>query len=196
MLYLLPLLGYLLGSISSAVVVAKLFGNPDPRTVGSGNPGATNVLRYGGKRAAALTLLGDAIKGVIPVLIARALTAEPALLALTGGAAFLGHLYPIFFGFRGGKGVATAAGVFIGLSPLFGLILIATWLLIAVVFRYASLAAIGAALLAPLYAWFWLPQTPLVWMTVVMVVLLIWRHRSNVRKLLAGDENKIEFHRG
>lgn len=190
--YLFPALGYLLGSVSTAVVVARLMKLEDPRTVGSRNPGATNILRYGGKLAAALTLMGDALKGVIPVLIARAFTAEPMVLALTGLLAFLGHLYPVFFGFRGGKGVATALGVWLALSPWVALALITTWLAMAAVFRYSSLAAVTAAALAPVYVWWTLPgQPPYVAVSVMMSVLLIWRHRANIMKLLAGGEDKI-----
>ena len=190
--YLFPALGYLLGSVSTAVVVARLMKLEDPRTVGSRNPGATNILRYGGKLPAALTLMGDALKGVIPVLIARAFTAEPIILALTGLLAFLGHLYPVFFGFRGGKGVATALGVWLALSPWVALALITTWLAMAAVFRYSSSAAVTAAALAPVYVWWIFPGQPrYVAVSVMMSVLLIWRHRANIRKLLAGGEGKI-----
>ncbi len=190
--YLLPALGYLLGSISTAVVIARLMKLEDPRNVGSGNPGATNILRYGGRRAAALTLLGDALKGVIPVLVARAFTAEPMILALTGLLSFLGHLYPIFFGFRGGKGVATALGVWLALSPWVALALVTTWLAMAGAFRYSSLAAVTAAALAPVYVWIFLGQPPYVVVSTIMSLLLIWRHRANIKKLLAGAESKID----
>src|SRR5262245_52915312 len=151
MIYLLPVLGYLLGSISSAVVIARVMGLDDPREVGSKNPGATNVLRYGGKAAAALTLAGDVLKGVVPVLIARALTDDPTVLATTALAAFLGHLFPVFFGFHGGKGVATALGVLAALNPWVGLLLGATWLATAAVTRYSSLSSLVASVAAPLY---------------------------------------------
>lgn len=189
--YLFPVLGYLLGSISTAVVIARLMKLEDPRNVGSGNPGATNILRYGGRRAAALTLLGDALKGVIPVLIARAFTAEPMILALTGLLSFLGHLYPIFFGFRGGKGVATALGVWLALSPWVALALVTSWLAMAGVFRYSSLAAVTAAALAPVYVWIFHGPLPYVVVSAIMSLLLIWRHRANIKKLLAGAESKI-----
>ena len=153
-LYSLPVLAYLLGSISSAVVVARVMDLPDPREIGSKNPGATNILRYGGKMAAVLTLAGDILKGVIAVLVARALTADAVIITLCGFAAFLGHLFPVFFGFRGGKGVATALGVWFALNPWVGLALLATWVLMALLFRYSSLAALTASALAPLYvAW-------------------------------------------
>ena len=191
LLYLLPLAAYLVGSISSAVIVARVMGLPDPREVGSRNPGATNILRYAGKTAAAFTLLGDLLKGVIPLLIARAFTGEPAILAATAGGAFLGHLFPVFFGFHGGKGVATALGVSLALNPWLGLLLVATWLAMAAVFRYSSLAALVAALAAPFYTWWLMPQGAYVVMMVGMSALLILRHRDNIRRLLAGQEGRI-----
>ncbi len=145
LIYLLPLAAYLFGSISTAVLIARAMGLQDPREVGSRNPGATNILRYGGKTAAVLTLLGDILKGVIPVLIARALTADAVIITLCGFAAFLGHLFPVFFSFRGGKGVATALGVWFALNPWVGLALLATWILMALLFRYSSLAALTAS---------------------------------------------------
>jgi glycerol-3-phosphate acyltransferase PlsY len=190
-LYLLPLLAYLLGSVSSAVVIARLMGLRDPRDVGSGNPGATNILRYGGKGAALLTLAGDILKGVIAVLIARALTTDDIVIVLTGFAAFLGHLFPVFFGFRGGKGVATALGVWLALSPWVGLLLLATWVLMAVLFRYSSLSALTASVAAPLYVAWLAPGMPYLVTMIIMSAILIFRHRSNIRNLLAGTETKI-----
>jgi glycerol-3-phosphate acyltransferase PlsY len=190
-LYLLPVVAYLLGSISSAVVIARAKGLQDPRDVGSGNPGATNILRYGGKTAAVLTLLGDVLKGVIPVLIARALTDDAVIITLCGFAAFLGHLLPVFFGFRGGKGVATALGVWFALNPWVGLALLTTWLLIAVLFRYSSLAALVASALAPLYVAWLSPGAPYLLTMIVMSAILIFRHRANIRKLIAGTETRI-----
>ena len=191
--YLLILAGYLFGSISTAIIVCKLMGLPDPRTGGSGNPGATNVARLGGKKAAALTLVGDMLKGLIPVLIAHALEAPPVILAGTALAAFLGHLYPVFFGFRGGKGVATALGVIYGLDWRVGLLTTAIWLGMALLFRYSSLAALVAILLAPLgFLWLW-PQPAVVAAMVIITVLLYWRHRSNISNLLNGKEGKISF---
>ncbi|MEW6332436.1 MAG: glycerol-3-phosphate 1-O-acyltransferase PlsY [Pseudomonadota bacterium] len=190
-LYSLPLLAYLLGSVSSAVVIARVMGLRDPRDVGSGNPGATNILRYGGKAAAILTLAGDILKGVVAVLIARALTADDLIIALTGFAAFLGHLFPVFFGFRGGKGVATALGVWFALSPPVGLALLITWVLMAVLFRYSSLAALTASVAAPLYVAWLKPGMPYLVTMVVMSAILIVRHASNIRKLFAGTETKI-----
>ncbi|MFQ5936569.1 MAG: glycerol-3-phosphate 1-O-acyltransferase PlsY [Acidiferrobacterales bacterium] len=190
--YLLVPLAYLFGSISSAVVIARLKRLEDPRKVGSGNPGATNILRYGGTAAAALTLIGDVLKGVIAVLVARLFTQDPLVLALVGLMAFVGHLYPVFFGFRGGKGVATGLGVWLALSPWVALALVMTWLLMAALFRYSSLSAISAAVLAPVYVWFFIPQLPYLALSIVMGVLLVWRHRSNVKKLLAGEESRID----
>jgi glycerol-3-phosphate acyltransferase PlsY len=189
--YFLPLLAYLLGSVSSAVVIARVMGLRDPRDVGSGNPGATNILRYGGKAAAILTLAGDILKGVIAVLIARALTADDVIIALTGFAAFLGHLFPVFFGFRGGKGVATALGVWLALSPPVGLALLVTWVLMAALFRYSSLSALTASVAAPLYVAWLKPGMPYLVTMVVMSAILIVRHASNIRKLFAGTETKI-----
>jgi glycerol-3-phosphate acyltransferase PlsY len=191
--WFLPVLAYLLGSISSAIVVAKAFGLPDPRTTGSGNPGATNILRSGGKTAAAVTLLGDVLKGVIPVLLARGVTDDALILALVAAMAYLGHLYPLFFGFRGGKGVATALGVYLALNPWMGLALIVTWLVTALVSRYSSLAALVAAAFSPLFAWRLLPGAPYILMSVVLAVLLFWRHRGNIQRLVAGREDKIKF---
>lgn len=189
--YLLPVFAYLLGSVSSAIVIARLFGLTDPRQVGSGNPGATNILRYGGKKAAALTLAGDVLKGVIPVLVAHVLGAAPLILALTLLAAFLGHVFPVFHGFKGGKGVATAAGTLIALNGWVGLALIATWLVMAFTTRYSSLSAIVTTLASPLYVWWFTREPVLIAATAVMGVMLLWRHRSNIQKLIAGTETKI-----
>ena len=185
--------GYLLGSISTAIIVCKLMGLPDPRTEGSRNPGATNVARLGGKKAAALTLIGDMLKGLIPVLIAHALHASPTVLAATALAAFLGHLYPVFFGFQGGKGVATALGVIYGLYWPVGLFTTGIWMAMAVMFRYSSLAALTAILLTPL-GFLWLkPDMPIIIAMLIMTVILYWRHRSNIANLLNGKEGKISF---
>ena len=185
--------GYLFGSISTAIIVCRLMGLPDPRTEGSNNPGATNVARLGGKKAAALTLTGDMLKGLIPVLIAHSLQADPTILAATALAAFLGHLYPVFFGFQGGKGVATALGVIYGLYWPVGLLTTGIWLAMAIVFRYSSLAALTAILLTPLgFMWLW-PEKPIIIAMVVLTVMLFWRHRSNIANLLSGDEGKISF---
>lgn len=189
--YLLPLIGYLLGSISSAVVVARLMGLADPRATGSRNPGATNLLRYGGKLAALCTLVGDLAKGLLAVAIARMYDAEPWLLALTALGAFVGHLYPVFFRFHGGKGVATALGVWLALVPWIGVLLLATWLAVAALYRYSSLAAVVAAIAAPFYVWWLAPVVPYLLLSVVLSALLVWRHRSNIQKLLGGTEARI-----
>lgn len=187
---LIPL-AYLMGSVSTAIIVSRLLGLPDPRQQGSKNPGATNVLRLGGKSAAAITLLGDALKGMVPVLIAKALEVSPEVLGAVSLAAFLGHLYPIFFGFKGGKGVATALGVFLGLSPWVGLAVLATWLLMAFLFRFSSLAALSAAILSPVYLWFILHSEVLVGVGLTMALLLVSRHRANIERLLKGEESRI-----
>ena len=191
--YLLVPGGYLFGSISTAIIVCKLMGLPDPRTGGSGNPGATNVARLGGKKAAAFTLAGDLLKGLLPVLIGHAMHASAAILAATALAAFLGHLYPVFFGFRGGKGVATALGVIYGLYWPVGLLTTAIWLVMALLFRYSSLAALVAILLTPLgFMWLW-PEPPVIVAMSIMTIMLFWRHRSNITNLLSGKEGKISF---
>ncbi|MFZ5592750.1 MAG: glycerol-3-phosphate 1-O-acyltransferase PlsY [Pseudomonadota bacterium] len=187
----LILFSYLLGSLSAAIIVCKLMELPDPRSEGSRNPGATNVLRIGGKKAAALTLGGDMLKGLMPLALAQMLGADDMTLALAGIAAFLGHLYPVFFGFRGGKGVATALGVLLGTSWIVGLLALATWLFMAKVFRYSSLAALTAAVLAPLYMWLARPATELIAMATAMSALLLWRHRGNIQRLVSGQEDRI-----
>ncbi len=188
---LFVILGYLAGSVSTAIIVCRAMGLPDPRSAGSRNPGATNVLRFGGKKAAALTLAGDLLKGLLPMLLARWAGLDQAGLALTALAAFLGHLYPVFFGFEGGKGVATAFGAILGLSWSVALAALATWLLMAFTVRISSLSALTAAALAPLFAWWFGLPGAYIAAVLVMVGLLIWRHRSNIRNLLAGAEDKI-----
>ncbi|MER2529919.1 MAG: glycerol-3-phosphate 1-O-acyltransferase PlsY [Candidatus Competibacter denitrificans] len=184
-------LGYLAGSISTAILVCRAMGLPDPRSEGSRNPGATNVLRFGGKKAAAITLAGDLLKGLLPVLLARLAGIDATGLALTALAAFVGHLYPVFFGFVGGKGVATAFGAILGLSWPVALVALTAWLFMAFVVRISSLSALTAAALTPLLGWWFdLPGMYLVAIA-IMVGLLIWRHRSNIRNLLAGAEDKI-----
>ena len=189
--YILIPFAYLLGSISTAIIICRLMGLPDPRTLGSNNPGATNVLRIGGKKAAALTLLGDFLKGLIPVIIAQLLGAGAELLAMVGFAAFIGHLYPVFFGFRGGKGVATAFGVILGLSWSVALVAIGIWLLVAKVFKISSLAALIAATMTPAAGWYLGMPESQIYMFVALSLLLIWRHRSNIQKLLGGSEGRI-----
>lgn len=184
-------IAYLFGSVSSAIIVCKLMRLPDPRTQGSRNPGATNVLRIGGKKAAIITLLGDMLKGVIPVLAAAWYGFDHTALALIAFAAFLGHLFPIFFRFEGGKGVATALGCILVLSWPVGLCWIATWFVIALAFRYSSLASLTASLLAPVYMWYFTDDRMYVISVGLMALFLIVRHRSNIAKLIAGKESKI-----
>ncbi len=194
------LLGYLLGSLSFAVIISRIMGLSDPRTYGSKNPGATNVLRSGNRAAAALTLLLDAAKGWLAVMLAdwlgRPYGLQEGSMALTGLAAFVGHLYPVFFRFAGGKGVATALGVLLGISPLLGLATAATWLLVAWLFRYSSLAALIAALMAPAYyvlgegmAWYLNARVMLA--LSAMSVLLLYRHAENIGRLARGTESRM-----
>lgn len=181
---------YLIGSISFGILISKCFGLADPRTVGSGNPGATNVLRSGKKSAAFLTLLGDALKGWLPVWLALHNHMLMWVVSSVGLAVFLGHLYPIYFKFKGGKGVATALGVMFAISPFLGLAAIVTWLVVFAFSRYASLASIIAALLVPVHSYYYLrPYKNYFLLLIVMSVLLIWRHRSNIQKLLNGTES-------
>lgn len=185
------LAAYLVGSIASAILVCKMLGKADPRSEGSQNPGATNVLRLHGKKAAALTLVGDAVKGFVPVLLIKLWGAPDLVVALSALAAFLGHLYPLFFQFKGGKGVATFVGVLFGMHLGLGLCFVLIWLSLAFLFRYSSLAALGAAVLAPLYTFWLYPALPLVIGNSIMAALLLWRHRSNISNLLAGKEDKL-----
>jgi glycerol-3-phosphate acyltransferase PlsY len=193
-------LAYLLGSLSFAVLVSRAMGMADPRSYGSGNPGATNVLRSGNKLAAVLTLFLDAFKGWLAVWLAMVF--GPALglgmpgVALVAVAVFLGHLFPVFFHFKGGKGVATAAGVLLAIQPWLGLATLATWLIVAAFFRYSSLAALVAALFAPFYYWFgdglaWATDPALLLALTLISALLIWRHRANIGKLMRGEESRI-----
>ncbi len=188
---LLIAIAYLLGSLSAAVITSKLLGLPDPRTLGSGNPGATNVLRIGGKKAAAITLFGDLLKGLIAILLGRLAGVDDAIVAAMGLAAFLGHLYPLFFGFKGGKGVATGLGVLLGLAWPVGMAALITWLIVALLTRYSSLSALSAAILTPFYT-AWLTDSPsFLYLSVALSLLLVWRHRENIRNLIEGRERKI-----
>ncbi len=182
---------YLLGSVSFAVVTSRAFGIADPRTYGSGNPGATNVLRSGKKLAAALTLLGDAAKGWLAVMLAIHFSLTDIEVALIALAVFLGHVFPVFLKFKGGKGVATALGVLLALNAWLGLAALATWLIVALVFRLSSLSALTAAVGAPIYAMLLGLTREWVIACVIMSGLLIWRHKSNIRNLLAGRESRI-----
>ncbi len=186
---------YLIGSLSFAVIVSKYYGMDDPRTYGSGNPGATNVLRSGKKKAAALTLLGDALKGLVAVVLARclqdALNLSDIAIAAVAVAALVGHMWPLFFGFKGGKGVATALGVLLALSPATALVCAAIWLVMAFGFKVSSLAALVATVAAPLVAFWLMPYSSWAWATVVIAVLVLYRHKSNIQNLLQGKEGKI-----
>ena len=188
-------LAYLIGSLSFAVIVSWAMGMPDPHTYGSGNPGATNVLRTGKKLAAILTLVGDAGKGWFAVWLAQKYAVDFDLSAATiagvAVAVFLGHLFPVFFKFLGGKGVATAAGILLAIDPTMGLSVLATWLVVALVFRYSSLAAIVATVSSPLFCHYFLGPSAYLPAVITMSVLLVWRHRENIRKLWNGTESKI-----
>ncbi len=191
----LILICYLIGSLSFAVLVSRACGLPDPRTYGSGNPGATNVMRTGKKAAAVLTLLGDGAKGWAAVFLAQQLApswgVSEAGIAACALATFLGHLFPVFFGFKGGKGVATTAGILLALNLWLGLAVLASWLLTFALSRISSLSALVAAVLAPVYAWFFLSKV-YVAMVLVLALLLIWRHRANIRNLLQGKEGDFK----
>lgn len=187
---LMVAIAYLIGSISSAILICKALGLADPRTQGSGNPGATNVLRIGGKLPAALVFVADTLKGLLPVILAKGISVPDFWLGMIGFAAFLGHLYPIFFSFQGGKGVATAFGAILGLSWQLGLLLFSIWFIIVLATRYVSLASMLAAATVPLVA-FVFGYLGLIVPLILMALLTIWRHRSNIKKLRAGTESKI-----
>jgi len=190
-LLVFAVLGYLLGSVPFAVIVSRAFRLADPRSFGSGNPGATNVLRSGNKLAALLTLIGDAAKGWLAMFIAAKVGADETATAVTGLAAFLGHVFPFTLGFRGGKGVATALGVLLGLSGALAGITAGIWLAVVAVTRYSSLAALVAAAAAPFLTWWLLGKTVLTLTVAVMCAVLIYRHKSNIQKLLAGSEGRV-----
>lgn len=192
--------GYLIGSLSFAVIVSRVMGLDDPRTYGSQNPGATNVLRSGNKKAAIATLLFDALKGYFPVLLVKlygpAFGLDDQAVALVAISAFIGHLWPVFFAFKGGKGVATAAGVLFGVEPLLGLATMGTWVIVAFFFRYSSLAALSASLFAPAYYLFgdqiaWQTSQAELLAVMVMSALLLMRHKDNIQRLVSGQESKI-----
>ena len=185
---------YLLGSLSAAILVCKILGLSDPRAGGSGNPGTTNVMRLHGKKAALLTLTGDIIKGIIPVLIAKVIVSSEFIIALSGLAAFLGHIFPIYFKFKGGKGVATLIGVLFATHWLLGAIYVAIWLLTAAIFRYSSLAALIATFSIPVYTYFLEENLQYAISFSIITAILFWRHKSNIYKLSCGKENKIGQH--
>ncbi|MEC9314567.1 MAG: glycerol-3-phosphate 1-O-acyltransferase PlsY [Pseudomonadota bacterium] len=192
--YALPisllLIAYLFGSLNSAIVLCKLASLPDPRTQGSGNPGATNVLRFGGKKLAATVLFFDVLKGVIPVVIAHLLGLDMVWVAATAFAAFVGHLFPIFFQFQGGKGVATALGGFLALSPALAGAGLLTWLVVFAISRISSLSALTAAALTPVYSLWIIDSVAARWVILVTALMLIARHHGNIRRLLSGQEGK------
>lgn len=197
-LFLIPI-AYLIGSVSFAVVVSKCMRLPDPHSYGSGNPGATNVLRTGNKLAAILTLIGDALKGYIAVMLARLILGDASLTSTMGSwvlcgvviAVFLGHLFPIFHGFKGGKGVATACGILFGINWILGAATLSTWIIVAMFMRYSSLAALAAAVFGPIYFVFLFGLQPMGLALLVVCLLLIWRHRSNIQNLMNGTESRI-----
>jgi len=181
---------YLIGSLSSAIILCKLAGLPDPRSQGSGNPGATNVMRFGGKKLAATVLIIDVIKGVLPVVIALLMGLDETWVAATALAAFIGHLYPVFFQFKGGKGVATALGGFLALSPPLAGAILLSWLVVFMLTRISSLSAIIAASLGPVYSHWLIDSTNARWIVLVIAAMLVARHHGNIKRLLAGEEGK------
>ena len=189
------LIAYLIGSLSFAVIVSKIYGMDDPRSYGSGNPGATNIFRTGKKKVAALTLLGDALKGLFAVLLALwlqdALHLSNETIASVAVAVLVGHMWPVFFGFKGGKGVATAVGVLLALSWPLALLCIFIWLVMAFGFKVSSLAALTVAVLAPIFAYFIIDYSSWVWAVVIIAALVLYRHKSNIQKLIKGEEGKI-----
>ena len=185
------LAGYLIGSISTAIITCKLMGLKDPRSVGSQNPGATNVLRHGGKKAAIITLIGDMLKGLVPVVGVTVMEPAAAAIAISGLGAFLGHVYPLYYGFKGGKGVATYYGALLGFNWMAGLVALILWLLTALVTKISSLSALVSALLAPAILWQLSHSAELSLTLLAMTLLLYWRHRSNISHIISGEEDKI-----
>ncbi|MGH8503021.1 MAG: glycerol-3-phosphate 1-O-acyltransferase PlsY [Gammaproteobacteria bacterium] len=188
---LLIIAAYLLGSISTAITASRLMGLADPRSTGSGNPGATNVLRSGGKRAAGITLVGDVLKGLLPALLARGLGLDDIAVGAVALAAFCGHVYPVYYGFKGGKGVATALGALCGLHLVVGACALMTWVFVAYVSRFSSVAALATSLLTPAYMFAITGSRWLTCIVVIMAIVIFWRHRSNIYHLLEGSEDKI-----
>ena len=184
-------IAYLLGSISSAILTCRAMGLPDPRASGSNNPGATNVLRTGNKSAAAITLCGDLFKGFVPVLLAGSLTDNELLAAVAGLAAVLGHMYPVYYRFQGGKGVATTLGILFGLQWSLGVLWAVIWIIVALLFRYSALAALVATSVMLCYAWFLPMSTWVIGILTMITILIFWRHLTNIRNLLAGSETRI-----
>ena len=190
-IFLFAALAYLIGSFSTAIITCKIMGLKDPRTTGSNNPGATNVLRHGGKKAAIITLFGDALKGLIPVLVIIQLQADTLTVALVGLCALLGHIFPIYYGFKGGKGVATYYGVILGFNWLVGLIAIAIWMAMAALCKISSLSALVSVFFTPFILWHFSQSIELTVAVALMSLLVFWRHKSNIKSLLQGSEEKI-----
>lgn len=190
--YLLIVASYVIGSLSSAIILCKLAGLPDPRTEGSGNPGATNVMRIGGKKLAALTLLGDLLKGLIPVVVVKLIGQSDLTVSLVAIAAFLGHLFPLFFNFKGGKGVATAFGAILGLNFFVGLCAFAVWIVVFILTKISSLSALLAAVSVPFFLYFFDAPSSTVWAVIFMDLFLIYRHKANIKRLLSGEEGKLK----
>ena len=185
------IIAYLIGSVSSAVLISKWMRLPDPRNLGSGNPGATNVLRTGNKKAAAFTLVGDLLKGLLPVLLGRWLQFDITILCFIGLAAIIGHMWPIYLGFKGGKGVATTLGVLLGVNWLLGSVWIVIWVSVAKIFRYSSLAALLATAILPVISWLTNQPQAVILFTITISVLIVWRHRNNIKNLISGTESRI-----
>ena len=185
------LLTYLVGSVSSAILIAGWLNLSDPRSLGSGNPGATNMLRTGSRKAAALTLLGDLLKGLLPLLLGHYLNLPLHVICLMAVAAIIGHMYPVYYRFKGGKGVATSVGVLLGVDSLLAFIWITIWLTSALITRYSSVSALVATGALPVSAYFLHPARPVLFLTIAIMALVIWRHRSNIKNLMAGKEDKI-----
>ncbi len=184
-------LAYLIGSFSTAIITCKIMGIDDPRKTGSHNPGATNVLRHGGKKAAIITLLGDSLKGLIPVLVVSQLQTDTLIIALVGLFALLGHVFPIYYGFKGGKGVATYYGVILGMNLLAGLIAVAIWLGMAAIVKISSLSALVSIFFTPFILWYFSQSVELTSAVALMSILVFWRHKQNIKSLLQGSEEKI-----
>ena len=190
-IFIFAALAYLVGSISTAIITCKIMGLEDPRKVGSNNPGATNVLRHGGKKAAIITLLGDMLKGLVPVLLVTQFQTDTLTIAVTGLLALLGHIFPVYYGFKGGKGVATFYGVILGTNWLVGLLAITVWLTVAAVFKISSLSAMVSIFFTPFIIWHFSQSVELTATVVLMSMLILWRHRSNIKSLMHGAEEKI-----
>ena len=190
-IFLFAGLAYLIGSISTAIITCKIMGLEDPRKTGSNNPGATNVLRYGGKKAAIITLLGDMLKGLVPVLLIIQLQTDTLTIAVVGLFALLGHIFPVYYGFKGGKGVATFYGVILGINWLVGLIAITIWLTVAALLKISSLSAMVSIFFTPFILWHFSQSVELTGTVALMSMLILWRHQSNIKSLMHGSENKI-----